>query len=204
MLSIGLTGGYATGKSTVARILRSLGAAVIDADELSHAVIRRGEPGWRQVVRKFGQEVLGPDGEIDRVALGRLVFARPRLRVELEKIVHPKVIAAMRTAQARARGEGVEVFIFEAPLLFEAGLAGEFDRVWVVSASPSRQMERAMARDGLSAEDVRARIAARMPLAEKEFRADLVLRNEGNLAELRRQVGAVWRALKTPHGKFNP
>ncbi|MGE5550570.1 MAG: dephospho-CoA kinase [Bacteroidota bacterium] len=197
MLTIGLTGGYATGKSTAAGILRALGAVVVDADELSHAVIRRGEPGWRAVVDEFGTGILDPRGEIDRSALGRIVFAQPERKAALERIIHPRVMAAVRAAEAQARAEGVSVFVCEAPLLFEAGLAGEFDYVWVVSAGMDQQLERAMTRDNLPAAEARTRVGAQWPMAEKERRADLVLWNKGDLAELRRQIETAWASLKS-------
>ncbi len=188
MLSIGLTGGYATGKSTAAGILRDLGAVVVDADELSHAVIRRGEPGWQEVVEVFGPEIVAADGEIDRAALGRLAFGQPELRAKLERIIHPKVLEILRRERERALLEGAAVFICEAPLLFEAGVEREFDRVWVVAASPTRQLARAVARDGLSADEVRTRVDAQMSLAEKVRRADVVLWNDEDPPALRRRI----------------
>lgn len=199
MISLGLTGGYATGKSTVAGILRSLGARVVEADKLAHAAMERDQPAWREVVAVFGPGVLRPDGEIDRAALGRIVFARPELRRRLEEIVHPRVIAAIRAAREEARLAGERVFVAEVPLLYEAGLEGEFDRIWVVSADPGRQRMMALARDGLSESDLAARLAAQMPLAEKERRAHLVIRNDGDLEELRRRVVEAWEALLREH-----
>ena len=194
-MSIGLTGGYASGKTTVAGILEQLGALVVEADRLAHEVIRRGEPGWQEAVTAFGQGVLGADGEINRAALGRRVFAAPELRARLEGIIHPRVIASIRAASEKAKAEGVRVFVAEVPLLFEAGLTGEFDRVWVVTSDPRRQRELAKGRDRLSDKEVEARLAAQWPLAEKERRADLVLRNDGDLAALRAQVEHAWADL---------
>ncbi|MGQ9778317.1 MAG: dephospho-CoA kinase [Bacillota bacterium] len=195
MISVGLTGGYATGKSTVARILGELGAKVVEADALAHAAMKKGEPAWREVVTVFGPEVLRPDGEIDRAALGRIVFASPEWRRRLEGIVHPRVIAALRAAREEARQAGEKVFVAEVPLLYEVGLEGDFDRVWVVSASPERQRRLALARDALTEGELAARLAAQMPLAEKERRAHLVIRNDGDLEELRRRVAAAWEEL---------
>ena len=195
MISLGITGGYATGKSTVVGILRSLGARVVEADHLAHKVIERDRPAWREVAAVFGPAVLRPDGEIDRAALGRIVFARPELRRRLEEIVHPRVIAEIRAAREEARRAGERVFAAEVPLLYEAGMEGDFDRIWVVSADPGRQRMMALARDGLSESEFTARLAAQMPLAEKERRAHLVLRNDGDLEELRRRVAEAWEAL---------
>ncbi len=195
MVSIGLTGGYASGKSTVAGMLEALGAAVVDADRLAHEAIRRGGPGWQEAIEAFGPGILGAGGEIDRAALGRLVFAAPELRAKLEGIIHPRVIAAIRAAREQARADGAPAFVAEVPLLFEAGLAGEYDRVWVVTTDPQRQRDLARARDRLSEEELAARLAAQMPLAEKERRADLVLRNDGDPAALRSQVERAWTEL---------
>ena len=195
MISVGLTGGYATGKSSVARILAELGAEVVAADELAHAAMRKGEPAWREILAVFGPGILRPDGEIDRKALGRIVFASPVLRRRLEEIVHPRVIAALRVAREKARQAGKKVFVAEVPLLYEVGLEGDFDRVWVVTAPPERQRQLALARDDLGEAELAARLAAQMPLAEKERRADLVLRNDGDLIELRRRVTAAWEEL---------
>ncbi len=196
MVNIGLTGGYASGKTTVAGILEQLGALVVDADRLAHEVIRREEPGWQEAVAAFGPEILDAEGEIDRTALGKLVFAAPELRTVLEGIIHPRVIAAIRAASAKAKADGTRVFVAEVPLLFEAGLAGEFDRVWVVANDPQRQRELAKSRDHLSDGEIEARLAAQWPLAEKERHADLVLRNDGDLAALRAQVEQAWADLR--------
>lgn len=195
MVSIGLTGGYATGKSTVAAHLRSLGAVVVDADELAHAAIEKGKPAWEEVVAVFGREILDAGGEIDRRILGRKVFADAGLRAKLEGIIHPRVIAAIRSAREEACAAGSAVFVAEVPLLFEAGMAREFDRVWVVSAPPEIQRRLAMARDGLTEAEVASRLAAQMPLSLKENRADLVLQNDGDRDSLRRQIEAGWADL---------
>ncbi|MGE5528164.1 MAG: dephospho-CoA kinase [Patescibacteria group bacterium] len=194
MISIGLTGGYASGKSTVAGMLRSLGAHVVDADALAHAVLAL-ESAKREVVDAFGPGILSPHGEIDRAALGRLVFDHPDLRRRLERIVHPRVIHMMEAEREAARQAGAAVFVCEAPLLYEAGLAERFDQVWVVSSKTENQTARAVSRDKLSLDEAQKRLAAQMPLAEKESRADLVLHNDGGLADLRLQVEAAWRGL---------
>lgn len=195
MITIGLTGGYATGKSTVAGMLAEAGAAVIDADELAHAAIRRGQPGYDEALAVFGAGILGPDGEIDRSALGRIVFAQPERRKELERIVHPRVIATMRALRAREEAAGTAVLVFEVPLLFEAGLEKEFDHVWVVAAPPSRQIAMAASRGRRTGPEIEARIAAQMPMAEKERRADLVIMNDGDRERLRRRVAEAWSSL---------
>ena len=195
LISIGLTGGYATGKSTVADMLRDLGAVVVNADELSRQAIRRGQKGWRETADRFGEGIVGPDGEIDRALLGARVFADPEQRRLLESIIHPKVIVAVREAKERAAAAGEAVFVCEAPLLFEAGLTEEFDQVWVVAADPDRQLERASARDQLTGEAIGQRMRAQMPLAEKAKLADLVIWNNGDLEDLRHQVREAWRML---------
>jgi dephospho-CoA kinase len=199
MLRVGLTGGIASGKSVVARELRcGLGLPVIDADQVARQVVEPGRPAFEEVVARFGPEVVGPDGRIDRAALGRVVFADPAARAELEAVTHPRIVEeTLRWLEARAR-EGARVAVFEAPLLFEAGLEGLFDLVVVVTSSLEAQLARASARDGLSASEVEARVAAQMPLEEKARRAHRVIRNDGTLDELiaeARALGAELLAL---------
>ena len=186
---IGLTGGIATGKSTVAGLLRESGLQVLSADELAHQVIEPGGPAYDAVVREFGPEIVKADRSINRKALGRVVFRDPERLRKLESLVHPPVIMAIAAAidEYRRSGSG-EPFVVEVPLLFEAGLDILFDRVLVVSASLEVQRHRLRERDGLSDAEIEKRIASQMPLAEKEARADYVIFNNGNLDDLRRQT----------------
>lgn len=193
---IGLTGGVATGKSTVGKMLEALGACCLDTDLMAHEAIRRGRPAYDRVVEIFGADVLGEDGEVDRKKLGGVVFADAGRRRELERITHPEVARLLQEALQRVETQVVVVMV---PLLYEAGMEGFFRQVWVVTCSEEKELERLMRRDGLSEEEARQRIAAQMPLAEKAARADVVIRNDGDLQETRRQVEAAWRRI--PRGK---
>ncbi|MBU0494877.1 MAG: dephospho-CoA kinase [Chloroflexi bacterium] len=187
---IGLTGNIATGKSTVAHMLADLGAQVVDADAVAHAVMRRGRPAWQDVVLAFGEDILGPDGEIDRGKLGAIVFRDPAALARLEAIAHPAVIREM---QALARRSTAPVLVREAIKLIESGAADECDAVWVVTAPRAVQVERLMRTRGLSRAEAELRIDAQPPQEEKMARADVVIDNGGTLEETRRQVERAWR-----------
>lgn len=186
---IGLTGGIATGKSTVAGLLRENGLQVLDADQLAHQAIEPGGPAYAAVIREFGPDIVKANRSIDRKQLGKIVFKDPERRRRLEELVHPSVIKAIEAAIARHRAGGAEQpLVVEVPLLFEVGLAGLFDRVLMVSMAPEVQRRRLQQRDKLSNEEIETRIASQMPLTEKEARADYVIFNNGSLDELRRQA----------------
>lgn len=195
MVVVGLTGGIASGKSTVSQMLAALGAEVIDADRLAREAVLPGTTGWEEVVARFGPEVLGPGGEIDRPRLGARVFADPAARSALEAIVHPRVAAATdrRLAEiARCRPEAVVVL--DVPLLFETGMhrTGRLAAVVVVWVPEAIQLERLMARDGIGAAEARARLAAQMPIDRKKALADRVIDNSGTLEETRAQALALY------------
>jgi len=181
---VGLTGGIATGKSTFARALRDLGVAVVDADALSRAAVARGTPALAQIARALGPEAIGPDGELDRSRVGALVFADVDARSRLEAIVHPAVRRAMRAETARLEAEGVELAFYDVPLLYEIGLEREVDAVAVVWAPREVQAARLRARNGFSAEQAEARLAAQLPIDAKAARADFVVVNDGGVEEL--------------------
>ncbi|NLW55590.1 MAG: dephospho-CoA kinase [Firmicutes bacterium] len=186
-LVIGLTGGVGTGKSTVASILKELGLKIIDADRIAHQLLRPGTEVYRQVLTEFGPDILKPDGEIDRRRLGKIVFNDPEKRRLLEGITHPAIKAQIRAEVESYRAKGQDV-VLEIPLLFEAKMEGEVDEVWVVAVSSPRQLQRIMERDALTPAEAQSRIKAQMPLSEKCARADVVINNEGTIADLRRQV----------------
>jgi dephospho-CoA kinase len=181
---VGLTGGIASGKSTFAARLRALGAPVVDADALAREAVAPGSPGLAEVVAAFGEEVLGPDGGLDRARMGARVFADRAARARLEAIVHPRVRAAMRTELARLAATGAPVAFYDVPLLYEAGRDREVDLVVVVWAPRALQLARLVARDGLSPEAAEARLAAQLPLDEKAARADVVVANAGTVDAL--------------------
>ncbi|HVZ47810.1 MAG TPA: dephospho-CoA kinase [Gemmatimonadaceae bacterium] len=200
MLHVGLTGNIGSGKSTVARLLAARGAVVLDADAYAREAVAPGTPGLAAVVARFGSGALRPDGTLDRAALGRLVFADPAARHDLEAIVHPEVARRRGAGVAAARAAGADVVVSDVPLLFEAGLAHEFDVVVVVDAPEAARLERLMAARGLSRDEARARIAAQGDAAAKRARADVVIDNAGPPDALGPQVDALWRMLAARAG----
>jgi dephospho-CoA kinase len=190
---VGLTGGIGAGKSVVAGRLAELGAVVIDSDRLAREVVAPGTEGLAEVVAAFGPGVLGPDGAVDRPALGRLVFADPAARERLERIVHPRVRA--RAAQLVAGAPAGSVVVNDVPLLVEAGLAETFDVVVVVLASEATRLRRLIDGRGMTEAEARARIAAQATDEQRRAVADVVLENDGSLAELRSAVDQLWAGL---------
>ncbi len=195
MLRVGLTGGAGAGKSTVAARLRELGAVVIDADALAREVLEPGSDGLRQVVAAFGEQVLRPDGSLDRAALAAVVFADPERRRELEAITHPRIAA--RTSERLAAAPADAVVVHDVPLLVEKALAPAYDLVVVVDAPVERRVERLVGR-GLAEADARARIAAQATRAEREAVADVWLDNDGSVADLVAAVDVLWRERLAP------
>ncbi|HLH77633.1 MAG TPA: dephospho-CoA kinase [Candidatus Binataceae bacterium] len=193
MFNIGLTGGIGSGKSTVAAILRELGAPVIDADQLGHEVYRPGRPAFNDVVATFGREIVAPDGTIDRRRLGAIVFAERAALAKLEAIVHPLILAEIkaRVGVLRAQGERRPIVI-EAAILLEARWQDFFQEIWLVVAERADVVRRLALQRGMDATQVAARIAAQMPEAERRARATLVIDNQGNLEDLRVRVRGLW------------
>lgn len=193
MLVIGLTGGIASGKSTVTRILRELGAPVVDADAIVREVQSPGSPVLKRIAAEFGPDVIRPDGALDRAALGRLVFTDPVRRKLLEEIVHPAVRERMWSEVERYRKEGRPAVFLDVPLLIEGELHRTVDRVWLVYVDRETQRSRLISRDGLSLEEAEQRITAQMDLEAKRAYADLVIDNRGTEAETRQQVISAWQ-----------
>jgi dephospho-CoA kinase len=194
MKLIGLTGGIASGKSSVARVLRELGATVIDADQLAREVVAPGTPGWSEIRARWPQ-VIAPDGSLDRKALGKIVFSDPVARAGLNAITHPRIAEAGAQLADAARGRGEKVAYYEAALLVENGLADAFDGLVVVALPRELQLARLVARDGLTPAEAQARLGAQLPLAEKVARATRVIDNAGPPEATRAQVEAMHRAL---------
>jgi dephospho-CoA kinase len=192
---IGLTGGIASGKSTVARMLADLGAAVIDADAVAREVVRPGTPGLAAVVAAFGPELLTPGGELDRKRLGERVFSDHAARQRLNAILHPRIAAATGERVAELATRGVPVVIYEASLLVENGIHRALDGLIVVTAPPEVQVARVVQRDGLTPAEAHQRLAAQLPLAAKVAVADHVIDGARSLAETRAQVAAVWERI---------
>jgi dephospho-CoA kinase len=195
--NFGLTGGIASGKSTVARILEELGAKVIDADRVGHELLRRSHPVHQQVVARFGEGILRPDGEIDRKRLGAIVFAdQERLR-ELNVIVHPSMITRVEELAAELRaGHPGAVIVVDAAVIYEAGVADRFAKILVAWCRPEQQIERLMGKSGLTREDALRRMASQIPSQEKRRRADYVIDCSGSLAETQAQAEALYPELK--------
>jgi dephospho-CoA kinase len=176
MILIGLTGGVATGKSTIAKMFKQCGAVVIDADELARDVVKPGKPAWRQIVKMFGKTVLNPDRTLNRHALGAIVFSRPGKRRRLERIIHPRVAREQqRLTRQAVRKNPKAVIIYDVPLLFEAGIDKRVDKTIVVTADRNTQIVRLKTRNGLSGADAIRRIRSQMPLSKKIRLADIVI-----------------------------
>jgi len=193
MRIIGLTGGIASGKTSVAAFLEQLGAAVVDADLLAREVVEPGEPALQSIVAAFGNAVLNLDGTLNRAALGEIVFSDPAARRTLEAITHPAIRARADQKLARFREAGVTTAFYVAPLLIEAGNAARVDEIWVVYLDRESQLVRLMARDSLGREAALRRIASQMPMEEKKKQGKVVIDNRGSREELEAQVVRLWR-----------
>jgi dephospho-CoA kinase len=176
-------------------MLRELGAEVVDADQVAREVVEPGRPAFDDVVRAFGREVLGPDGHIDRKKLGAIVFADAEKRRALNAITHPRIAAATAEKLAALAQAGAKVAIYEAALLVENGVHKGLGGLIVVAADEDKQVARVVARDGLTEDEARARIAAQMPLAEKVRAATWVVDTNGTHEDTREQVQRLWREL---------
>jgi dephospho-CoA kinase len=197
MLNIGLTGGIASGKSTVARMLTDKGALLIDFDEIAHAVQEPDGPVWREIVRHFGRAVLGADRTIERRKLGAVVFGDREKLALLNRLVHPAVLAEWQRRIAEIRAARPDAIVLsDIPLLFEAGLKPFVDLVLLVYLPPEEQILRLMARNGYCRDEAAARLAAQMPIDAKLPAADIVIRNDGTPAETGRAVDALWEELQ--------
>ncbi|WP_298590781.1 dephospho-CoA kinase [uncultured Kocuria sp.] len=204
MLTIGLTGGIASGKSTVSRRLMELGATVIDADAIARALQEPGQPGLERIVEEFGSSVLTSDGRLDRAALGARVFADPEARTRLNAIIHP-LVRAEAERLAAAAGEDA-VLVEDIPLLVETGQHGRFDLVLTVQAPVEERVRRMVEDRGMTAADARARIAAQATDEERAAVSSSVLVNDDSVQRLLDRVDAWWefhvepRLPSTPHG----
>lgn len=189
---IGLTGGIATGKSSVAAYFSEKGVPIIDADQLARDAVLPGSPAFQRIVSLFGHAVLAADGTLDRKRLGALVFAdREKLR-QLEGILHPEIRRRAEELIAQATAAGHQRLIYMAPLLIEAGATDRVDTVWVVTVHPEIQMERLMRRDGIGREQAQQIIDSQMPLAEKEHYGSVIIDNSGTEKQTRIILDRVW------------
>ncbi len=196
MVVAGLTGGIASGKSTVAAVLAAAGAQLIDADRIARELVRQGTPAYQQILAHFGRSILGSGGELDRRRLGALVFSDPQEKRVLEEIVHPGVrTETAQRLEAIRQAVPDAVVILDVPLLFEAGMAHDLDALIVVYVPEWLQIERLIARDHLTPAEALARIRAQMPLEQKRARATHVIDNSGTIEQTRSQALAIYRQL---------
>ncbi len=196
MLIIGLTGGIAAGKSTVAAMMAEKGAIVLDADRIAREVVEPGKPAWHEIVAWQGPGILLEDGSIDRQRLGAIVFNNAAERQKLNRIIHPRVAQEMaaRTARIRQSCSGA-VLVYDVPLLIEAGMHHAVDLVVLVYVSPEIQLQRLQRRDNLSRDKALARIRAQMPLEEKKKYAHVIIDNSGSPEDTANQVDRLWQKI---------
>jgi dephospho-CoA kinase len=192
---IGLTGGIACGKTTVAQMLTGRGATVIDADQIARHVVRPGSAGLGAIMASFGAEVRGADGTLDRPRLGAIVFADPQARKRLEAITHPLIAAESMRRLSEALGDNPPLVVYDAALLVESGRADQFRPLVVVKTSRESQIARLMSRDGLDRSAAESRLSSQMDVEAKAAVADHVIDNSGTLAETEQQVEQLWEAL---------
>jgi dephospho-CoA kinase len=193
---IGLTGGMGSGKSTVSQLLAEFGAVVIDADKVGHEAYQHETKTWQELVAAFGEQIVAADGSIDRKKLGAIVFGSPEQLVRLNRIVHPRMFEMMQERIQQYRQQSVKVVVLDAAILFEANWTPLVEEVWVVVASEAAVVARARARTGLPEEQIRSRLRSQMPVEDKIKRADVVIRNEGTVEDLRKQVEGLWARIK--------
>ncbi|MGB8993310.1 MAG: dephospho-CoA kinase [Desulfobaccales bacterium] len=196
MLKIAITGGAGSGKSTVARMFKELGAEVLDADAAAKNAVAVGAPACVELRRRFGEDFFNPDGTLNRSRLAQRVFADPEARRNLEALIHPLVVQEIMARVAELERCGADLVLVEVPLLFETGRERAFDRVIVVAAPEADRLRRLRDRDGRSDAEIRGIMAAQWPLADKVARADYVVDNGGELAGTRQQVENIWGKLK--------
>jgi dephospho-CoA kinase len=200
ILAVGLTGGIASGKTAVARILAERGCRLLGADRVVHQMLEASQPAFGEVLRRFGTRILGRDGQIDRKALAALVFEDPEERKALEGILHPLVLGEEERIHRELLGRGFAgILVTEAALVVEARTFARYDRLVVVQARPETQLRR-LAAAGLPEEEARARLAAQAPAEEKAALADYTIRNDGTWEELRCRVEAVHGGLREDWG----
>ena len=199
-LRIGLTGGIASGKSTVSKMLARLGAVIVDTDKISREVAAPDSAAMAAIRRRFGPEVADEAGALRRDVLGKIVFSDEQARIWLEKLLHPLIRRRAEEMACQAESAGQPAVVFDVPLLFESGWDRDVDQIWTVRVLPETQRKRLAQRDGIGEEEITARIASQLPIGEKAARADVVINNEGDLAETLRQVETAWRKVTRSGG----
>lgn len=196
MIKIALTGGIASGKSTVAALLRQSGLPVLDSDAIARMVVAPGKPAWQALRRHLGEEFFGPDGVLDRQAVARQVFTRPDAREQLNRLLHPHISRELQDRLAQLEAQGEPLVVVEVPLLFELGLENLYDRVIVVYADAETQQRRLHRRDCRLPGEAAGILAAQGSLRQKAARADFVVDNSGDMAQTREQVEKIIAELR--------
>lgn len=197
---LGITGGIASGKTTVAQAFQALGAVVVSADVLAREIVRPGTKTLQQIAEYFGRQVLREDGTLNRQLMAELVFNDDQARMALNGITHPAIAALARTRLREAEQGGAALVIYDAPLLFEVGADRQVDKVLVVKVDGEVQLDRLMARDGINRQQALARVASQMPQEEKVARADFVVENSGTEKETQAQVRSLMEYLSDSSG----
>jgi dephospho-CoA kinase len=195
MKVFGLTGGIGMGKSAAAEMLSRRGVPVVDTDQLARQIVEPGQPAWQEIQRAFGDQLVGPDGQLRRDDLARIVFANAGARQKLESITHPRIRELWRAQIKTWAAEQRQFAVIVIPLLFETGAESELDAIVCVACSPATQRQRLLER-GWTPEEIKQRIAAQWPIEKKMYRADHVVWNEGDLNVLEQQLERIF-----PHGK---
>lgn len=196
MITIGITGGIGTGKSTVSEYLQEKGYRIIDCDAISRGITKAGSPALEELRQAFGDGIFRENGELDRKKTAAVVFSDPEKKAKLERIVTDRVFDELERSIRRAKDDGLPAVFLDAPILFETGADRLCDRVWLVTAEEDLRIRRVASRDGMTAEEVRRRIRSQMPEEEKKKRSDSVLDNSGSVRDLQAQIDELLRKIK--------
>ena len=194
MIVIGLTGGIGSGKSEVSRMLKAWGARIIDADQLGHQAYQPRTEAWKAVVAAFGEQILQPNGEVDRIKLGAIAFSNPEALARLNAIMHPRMHEMIKERLEGLRAQGTAVAVVEAAVLIEAGWTPLMDEIWVTEAEEDVVVERVRRRSNLPDEEIRRRIRSQLTNEERVRYATAVIENNGGLAELHQRVQELWNS----------
>ena len=194
MFVIGLIGGIGSGKSSVSEILKSLGVDVIDADKVGHEAYTRDSEGWRKVISVFGQDIVGPDKQIDRKKLGSIVFSDPNEMDKLNKLMHPIIHDLVKEKIKNLSDQGVNVVILEAAILIEANWQDLTDEIWLAKANQEVVIERVQLRNNFTREEIIKRIQSQMSNDEREKHTDVVIDNDGTIEQLQEKVKTLWHS----------
>lgn len=199
MIIIGLTGGIASGKSSVAKELKRLGAEIIDADLIAREVVEPGQLAWRNLIDYFGKDILFTDGTINRKKLAAYIFEDEQKRKKLEDITHPEILAALKDRVAKARSTGRKILVLDIPLLIEVNWTNLVDKVWLVYVDHATQIRRLIQRDNITLSEAELRLAAQMPLETKKKYADVIIDNTGTFKETKSQILKAWENFSHAH-----